>query len=530
MFGVHISKHFNHYRVISAPAHLNIHVGQIIVPLQNLTLMQCTERSHFDCVEYASRKSYLKQRSTKAPINILGMVIERSHSFYSVLSVTDKSLNVFVGDIVTTKTHIDDLSHCKTLNDFDIYSKQQYANRTKWSSIAQEWDDSSPCKHCGFVYLKSNRSRSICCQNGQCISTQYPVLRPLPEVLKQAVLSDMVHWSDKSTYYNNIFSMAATKVDNGIDGRFSHGLGNSCVKIQGRIYHFIPNTLNTTGLAYLTYDAKETLRLKVLESHAKGRAMKIADKDLIKQSYVSILDEMFRNTNELVRECCFINDSLSSFLSSTNSVSSTLPIATSANTIQNVTIDINEKTSVFEIAAATSLESAGNRCVSVQLKGDFAMKTLQSTCSYLEPLCYPIFFPHGEEGWGSELQKSIFFSDYLASRFLMPDRTSNGEVFKILNNSGVLFPTNRFQLFARLGQHYIVDQVSRAIDYRANWHKQNENTVFGGIKNFSNNAADMCGEEISNNTIIFDDPEFTSNSSSDKYNARNFFFIFTVSI
>ncbi len=66
---------------------------------------------------------------------------------------------------------------------------------------------------------------------------------------------------------------------------------------------------------------------------------------------VSILDDMFRNTNELVRECCFINDSLSSFVSSTNSVSSSLPIA------KNVTIDINEKTSVFEIAAATSLES-----------------------------------------------------------------------------------------------------------------------------------------------------------------------------
>jgi hypothetical protein len=102
----------------------------------------------------------------------------------------------------------------------------------------------------------------------------------------------------------------------------------------------------------------------------------------------------------------------------------------------------------------------------------------------------------------------------LASRFLMPDSTSNGEVFKILNNSGVLVPINRFQLFARLGQHYIVDQVSRAIDYRWNWHKQNENTVFGGIKFFSNNAADMYGEEISNNTIIFDDPELTSNSSS----------------
>jgi hypothetical protein len=66
-----------------------------------------------------------------------------------------------------------------------------------------------------------------------------------------------------------------------------------------------------------------------------------------------------------------------------------------------------------------------------------------------------------------------------------------------------------------LGQHYIIDQVSRAIDYRAIWHRHNESTVFGGIKNVSNNIADMCGEDISNNTIIFDDPEFLANSSND---------------
>jgi hypothetical protein len=94
--------------------------------------------------------------------------------------------------------------------------------------------------------------------NGQCTTIQYPILKPLPEALKQAALSDIEHWSDKSTYYNNMFSMAATKVDNGGDGKFSRCLGDSCVKIQGRIYHFIPNTLQSTGLAYITYDAKSS--------------------------------------------------------------------------------------------------------------------------------------------------------------------------------------------------------------------------------------------------------------------------------
>ncbi len=110
--------------------------------------------------------------------------------------------------------------------------------------------------------------------------------------------------------------MAATKVDNGGDGKFSRCLGVSCVKIQGRIYHFIPNTPKSTGLAYLTYDAKETLRLKILESHSKGKAINIRDSNLIKECNVVLLDEICRGVNELVKECCFISDSLSTFLCS----------------------------------------------------------------------------------------------------------------------------------------------------------------------------------------------------------------------
>jgi len=61
-FGVHIAKHYKYYRVVSTPAeHLNMKVGQIIMPLNHFSLMQCTLRSHFDCVDYDSLKSYLRQ-------------------------------------------------------------------------------------------------------------------------------------------------------------------------------------------------------------------------------------------------------------------------------------------------------------------------------------------------------------------------------------------------------------------------------------------------------------------------------------
>jgi hypothetical protein len=75
----------------------------------------------------------------------------------------------------------------------------------------------------------------------------------------------------------------------------------------------------------------------------------------------------------------------------------------------------------------------------------------------------------------------------------MPDRTVDEHILKAIPASGVSIPINIFQLMARLGQYYIVDQVSRAIDYRANWHKNNESTVFGGQSREI--LEDICGEE-----------------------------------
>jgi hypothetical protein len=96
-------------------------------------------------------------------------------------------------------------------------------------------------------------------------------------------------------------------------------------------------------------------------------------------------------------------------LRSNTTSSLTINSATTSYAIQNIKIDINEKTSVFEIAAANSLKSAGNRCKSIQLKGDITMKTLQSTRSYLEPLCYPIFFLM-EKKVGGVNYKSLYIS------------------------------------------------------------------------------------------------------------------------
>jgi hypothetical protein len=108
--------------------------------------------------------------------------------------------------------------------------------------------------------------------------------------------------------------------------------------------------------------------------------------------------------------------------------------------------------------------------------------------SLLEPLCYPLFFPWGSGGWGS--QCSIPFVEYLCCRLLMPDRIRHDDEFenadvmvkylpKMISLRNRYIPVNRFQCLSQLGQIYFTDMISRSIDRRLEWHKRNQHIMLG---------------------------------------------------
>ena len=130
-----------------------------------------------------------------------------------------------------------------------------------------------------------------------------------------------------------------------------------------------------------------------------------------------------------------------------------------------------------------------------------------------EPIAYPILFPHGETGWGKSFRVGkkadgspclkISFMDYLASRMLMPEWHRN-DFFRNMEPTNEQFadpnfgkfgrmctqidtgrsffnPSNRFERFSRLGQTFLVDQMSRAIDYRLSHVKKHQDHIFGGV-------------------------------------------------
>ena len=100
----------------------------------------------------------------------------------------------------------------------------------------------------------------------------------------------------------------------------------------------------------------------------------------------------------------------------------------------------------LEVAQITSDAETGDRVVRYKVKGN--TRTIDATSPLMEPLCYPLFFNLGEQGWGSAMKKDnhIEFQSYLACRLLRPEPS-------LLLEDG--HPVNRFQVFSRLGKYCI---------------------------------------------------------------------------
>ena len=120
--------------------------------------------------------------------------------------------------------------------------------RSHFLPMDQEWDYENLCPYCGCLWLKSNKHRKLCCNNGAFVDvfSGFPALNPLPPDLRRVACERINHFSSKSAIYNNLFSIAVTSVDNGREGvGFETFNMPASVKVNGRPYqrcvhnHFI---------------------------------------------------------------------------------------------------------------------------------------------------------------------------------------------------------------------------------------------------------------------------------------------------
>ena len=148
-----------------------------------------------------------------------------------------------------------------------------------------------------------------------------------------------------------------------------------------------------------------------------------------------------------------------------------------------VVAQLVDRVPFLEVASITSDTETRDRVIRVKLR-DGGDRTFDMSSHQMEPLCYPVLFPNAEAGWGANIEDSVRFYQYLASRILQPECLAVGnETMKLWCASARQFrPVSRFQASARVMSVYLVDMVSRAIDFRLQWMKNNQATIFGGTR------------------------------------------------
>lgn len=264
--------------------------------------------------------------------------------------------------------------------DREKYLRIQKRNRL-FSMIKQLWDYDHPCPYCGCIFLQSEKDdmRKKCCLNGIALcANKFPNHGILPDELSFLAYERIAHMSPKCSFYNGVLALGATAVDNGTGGGWEKIIGDHSVKLHGRTYHFLPRTGGCGGLEYFTYNAQDSLTNHITSLNGN-----------VCEYFLRKIFEELKITNCLIQECEQIGQFASRAI-------------TNEGQCRELMISLNQKTSHFDIASVTAIHSTGNRILKYQLKGESQTTNIPMNHSLLEPLCYPLFFPWGCGGWGSD--------------------------------------------------------------------------------------------------------------------------------
>jgi hypothetical protein len=384
--------------------------------------------------------------------------------------------------------------------------------RVAFKEVRQHWDSAHPCNPCGHVWLVSASAglRQKCCMGGILwdMAVSPFILGPLPSVLEHGLYDkDFVRSSNQ---YNNILSLGAVGVDNAKQSRgWDKIVGHHAVRLSGRTYHFLPQVNTRGGLQYILHDGSQGTLTDV------GRERQVDEATLME------LYEELQETNPLCRSYAAIGSMADRLLLQ-------LGEAATLEQVNTILPQLNRATVEFDVSAITIDRMTGNHFLRVTVKGSRASATIPSTSELFEPIGYPLLFPRGETGWGEMYRKGrdefqhpcmkIEFLDYLASRMLMPERHLDFEATNLepmpsqvddpdwgrfgrvctKSDSGETFfmPTNRFERLHRLGQIYLVDMTSRAIDHRLKFIKDNQKHIFGGVARQSEGVDDNSDDDV----------------------------------
>ena len=282
-------------------------------------------------------------------------------------------------------------------------------------------------------------------------------MKELTEPMYKLIVDGSEHFSRLSSTYNNILAMGAVGVDNGHGGGYETRVGNHSATICGRTYAFMPGAMSGSadpsgGLSYFTFDVENEIALGEHIKVLQMKALKKKDRHRIeiRRMFEAINDEIAplpplvnrdgsdsdvddppEQEDEEVRRLLPIQcvqesivKKLKRELNKINPLCKELKFIGDAcrdNNYNNAVIQAKlcSEVQYFDVTAVTS-NTKDKRVI--RIVNRFNQKSeLDMSHANVEPICYPLLFQEGENGWQDTDNAIISNRHYLSSRLLKPE-------------------------------------------------------------------------------------------------------------
>ena len=317
-------------------------------------------------------------------------------------------------------------------------------NESQHEPTSQVWNLSSTirvsrmtwgrnCRHCGIKLLTGEEAGFCCGKDGKHLDG---VPRLPPQSPELSWLSSQVGVSECSRKLNVLFSFAAMETT----GSFDRAPGpDGFVAIQGKVYHRLRPDKSGTGLRWVLYDGYSSG-----STPHEGYGLP--------PSWINAIRTTLMRDNPFAREFLILRNELST------------------DDCPNHIIELNGNGAVGEIAAImrydnTAVDSIDPRKLVICVGRE--QKLQIPTISRLwEPLAYPLLFDKGTLGWG-------VISNV---REVLPEDTEENAVqsTQIWYYRIMMLREERFSLYGRLANEYLVDMWTREIETRLYYARMNQ--------------------------------------------------------
>lgn len=302
------------------------------------------------------------------------------------------------------------------------------------------------CTHCGafnfageWIGTRSNGHFSICCQNGQVNIPGNSILKDPPKFLKEAFEGQMQkHQSFRNDVrsYNSALAFASLRVN--ID-KSVIGNGPYIFKVQGGVYHSIGATTDAYCKMYMI-DSNEAMELRG----------KRPENQLLSKTLLKMLDDYIRQNNPIAKEFRKMSE---------YHLEECEKAKTENREVREVKIAFNKDDqkdkrrynlpSSDEVALIyVGQDGEPNFPVDFTVAPYGGKLTILSVMSpKIDPLVYPLFHMHGENGWHPEIERNKSGRG-IRSRVTIREFYSH----RIANRNN-----NIFHLGGKLFQQFVVD-------------------------------------------------------------------------